>query len=104
MSSEFDEILQVFFQETQEHLSMLGKKLQEWDAKNNEELARLPFEDINVLLRAAHSIKGNSATCGLENISMVSHAMVCRPKSSKASVTGIWNRRMALRMPAVMAR
>ena len=75
MSSEFDEILQVFFQETQEHLSMLGKKLQEWDAKNNEELARLPFEDINVLLRAAHSIKGNSATCGLENISMVSHAM-----------------------------
>lgn len=64
-----DDILQVFFDEADDHLS----KLEDLFLQLNPE-----FPDdstINAILRAAHSLKGNSATVGLDSIAKVAHEM-----------------------------
>lgn len=69
MSMDLDEILQVFFEETDDHLNTLETLLSELRPTNVSDAT------INAILRAAHSIKGNSATCGLSQVSKVAHEM-----------------------------
>lgn len=69
MSMDLDEILQVFFEETDDHLNTLETLLSELRPSNVSD------STVNAILRAAHSIKGNSATCGLAQVSKVAHEM-----------------------------
>lgn len=69
MSMDLDEILQVFFEETDDHLNTLETLLSELRPTNVSD------STVNAILRAAHSIKGNSATCGLSQVSKVAHEM-----------------------------
>lgn len=69
MSMDLDEILQVFFEETDDHLNTLETLLSELRPTNVSDAT------VNAILRAAHSIKGNSATCGLSQVSKVAHEM-----------------------------
>ncbi len=69
MSMDLDEILQVFFEETDDHLNTLETLLSELRPSNVSDAT------VNAILRAAHSIKGNSATCGLSQVSKVAHEM-----------------------------
>ena len=69
MSMDLDEILQVFFEETDDHLNTLETLLSELRPTNVSDAT------VNSILRAAHSIKGNSATCGLSQVSKVAHEM-----------------------------
>lgn len=66
---DLDDILQVFFEETDEHLETLERLLLAIDPSSPGD------KDINAILRAAHSIKGNSATCGLDTVAKVAHEM-----------------------------
>lgn len=69
MSMDLDEILQVFFEETDDHLNTLETLLTALRPTNVSDAT------VNAILRAAHSIKGNSATCGLSQVSKVAHEM-----------------------------
>ena len=66
---DLDEILQVFFEETDDHLNTLETLLSALRPTNVSDAT------INAILRAAHSIKGNSATCGLSQVANVAHEM-----------------------------
>lgn len=69
VNNDLDEILQVFFEETDDHLATLEMLLGELRPN------KISDDAINAILRAAHSIKGNSATCGLTHVSKVAHEM-----------------------------
>lgn len=69
VNNDLDEILQVFFEETDDHLTSLETLLSELRP------SKVSDATVNAILRAAHSIKGNSATCGLNQVSKVAHEM-----------------------------
>ena len=69
MSMDLDEILAVFFEETDDHLNTLETLLSQLRPTNVSDAT------VNAILRAAHSIKGNSATSGLSQVSKVAHEM-----------------------------
>lgn len=64
-----DDILQIFFDEADDHLS----KLEDLFLQLNPDFP--DDSNINAILRAAHSLKGNSATVGLDSIAKVAHEM-----------------------------
>ena len=69
MKIDLDRFRDIFFQECEEHLATLESSL----------LALLETPDdldlLNAVFRAAHSIKGSSATFGYERVSRFTHAM-----------------------------
>ncbi len=58
---------QVFFEESAEHLASMESILLAMDIDNPNP------EDMNALFRAAHSIKGSSATIGFPDKTAVTH-------------------------------
>ena len=69
MSDGMNQFLQVFFEETDEHLAslellLIGLDLDEPDA-----------EALNGIFRAAHSIKGSSGMFGFDDITAVTHEL-----------------------------
>ncbi|WP_345531958.1 chemotaxis protein CheW [Viridibacterium curvum] len=60
---------QVFFEESQEHLAAMESLLVAIDP------AEPDSEDLNAIFRAAHSIKGSSATFGFSDLAEVTHVM-----------------------------
>ena len=88
LNMDLDEILQVFFEETDDHLNTLETLLGDLRPSNVSE------KNVNAILRAAHSIKGNSATCGLNEVAKLAHEMeslldVVRQKQGMLTVTAI---------------
>lgn len=88
LNMDLDEILQVFFEETDDHLNTLETLLGDLRPSNVSE------KNVNAILRAAHSIKGNSATCGLNEVSKLAHEMeslldVVRQKQGMLTVAAI---------------
>ncbi|MGH8605185.1 MAG: Hpt domain-containing protein, partial [Gammaproteobacteria bacterium] len=69
MSMDLSEFLAVFFEECYEGLSALEAGLLALDAGCTD------AEAINTIFRAAHSIKGGSATFGLNEIPLFTHAL-----------------------------
>lgn len=69
MSMDLSEFLAVFFEECYEGLSVMESSLLALDAGCAD------AEAINTIFRAAHSIKGGSATFGLNEISQFTHAL-----------------------------
>lgn len=66
-----DEIIDVFIQESQEHLESIEPAL----ISLEEEGADTDQETINLIFRAIHSIKGSAGFFGFNNISGLSHIM-----------------------------
>ncbi|AOE83989.1 chemotaxis protein CheA [Pseudomonas sp. TCU-HL1] len=69
MSDGMNQFLQVFFEETEEHLAslellLLGLDLQQPDA-----------EELNGIFRAAHSIKGSAGMFGFDDLTAVTHEL-----------------------------
>ncbi|MDH4653985.1 MULTISPECIES: chemotaxis protein CheA [unclassified Pseudomonas] len=69
MSEGMNQFLQVFFEETEEHLAslellLLGLDLQQPDA-----------EELNGIFRAAHSIKGSAGMFGFDDLTAVTHEL-----------------------------
>lgn len=69
MTIDMSQFYQVFFEETDEHLSsmeslLVGLNLRAPDA-----------EDVNAIFRAAHSIKGSSGTFGFDDMMAVTHVL-----------------------------
>ena len=69
MAIDISQFYQVFFEETKEHLQQIEQLL----LKLN--VAQPDFEQLNAIFRAAHSIKGGSATFGFNDISSVTHVL-----------------------------
>ncbi len=67
MSSEMDEILEIFFQECDEQLQELEAGLSAIAADRAEP------DTVNAVFRAVHSIKGGAASFGLQNLVRFSH-------------------------------
>lgn len=69
MPVDISQFVQVFYEETEENLSEMERLLLNVDIQNPD------AEDLNAIFRAAHSIKGGSATFGLTNITEVTHVL-----------------------------
>lgn len=69
MSIDMSQFHQVFFDETDEHLASMESLLLELD------LAAPDPESLNAIFRAAHSIKGGSATFGFTDLSGLTHVL-----------------------------
>lgn len=69
MPVDISQFVQVFYEETEENLSEMERLLLNIDVQNPDS------EDLNAIFRAAHSIKGGSATFGLTNITEVTHVL-----------------------------
>lgn len=69
MAIDISQFYQVFFEETKEHLQQIEQLL----LKLN--VAQPDFEQLNAIFRAAHSIKGGSATFGFNDITSVTHVL-----------------------------
>ncbi|WP_122040250.1 chemotaxis protein CheA [Asaia bogorensis] len=67
MSSDMDEILEIFFQECEEQLQELETGLSALDADRAE------ADTVNAVFRAVHSIKGGAASFGLQNLVRFAH-------------------------------
>ncbi len=67
MSSDMDEILEIFFQECDEQLQELESGLSALDADRAED------DTVNAVFRAVHSIKGGAASFGLQNLVRFAH-------------------------------
>ncbi|MBB2167694.1 chemotaxis protein CheA [Gluconacetobacter aggeris] len=67
MSSDMDDILQIFFQECDEQLQELERGLSALSDGESE------HETVNAVFRAVHSIKGGAASFGLDNLVRFSH-------------------------------
>ncbi|NVN42465.1 chemotaxis protein CheA [Asaia siamensis] len=67
MSSDMDEILEIFFQECDEQLQELETGLAALAADRAED------DTVNAVFRAVHSIKGGAASFGLQNLVRFSH-------------------------------
>lgn len=69
MAIDISRFYQVFFDESKEHLQNIEQLL----LKLN--VAKPDFDQLNAIFRAAHSIKGGSATFGFNDISAVTHVL-----------------------------
>lgn len=69
MSIDMSQFHQVFFDETDEHLANMESLLLELD------LAAPDEESLNAIFRAAHSIKGGSATFGFSDLAELTHVL-----------------------------
>ncbi len=69
MSFDLSQFHQTFFDETREHLDEMERLLLAIDVVAPE------AEDLDAIFRAAHSIKGGSATFGFTDIAHVTHAL-----------------------------
>ncbi len=69
MSFDMSQFFQVFFDETEELLAEKEKLLLEIDLESPDP------EEIDAIFRAAHSIKGGSATFGLKDMTEVTHIL-----------------------------
>lgn len=67
MSSDMDDILEIFFQECDEQLQELETGLSALDADRAE------ADTVNAVFRAVHSIKGGAASFGLQNLVRFAH-------------------------------
>ncbi len=69
MSFDMTQFYQVFFEETQEHLTNMEALLLELD------IADPDTEQLNAIFRAAHSIKGSGGTFGFTDLAQVTHIL-----------------------------
>ncbi|WP_071871761.1 chemotaxis protein CheA [Atopomonas hussainii] len=69
MSLDMSQFLQVFFEETEEHLAALEQQLLTIDVDNPDP------EALNAIFRAAHSIKGSSGMFGFDDLTSVTHIL-----------------------------
>jgi two-component system, chemotaxis family, sensor kinase CheA len=69
MAIDMTQFYQVFFEESDEHLASMESLLVAMDIAAPDE------EDVNAVFRAAHSIKGSSATFGFDDLTEVTHVM-----------------------------
>jgi two-component system chemotaxis sensor kinase CheA len=69
MTIDMTQFFQTFFEETEELLAETEQLLLGIDVNNPE------AEQLNAIFRAAHSIKGGSATFGFNNITVVTHEL-----------------------------
>lgn len=69
MAIDMSQFYQVFFEESVEHLEAMERLLLGLD------LAHPDSEDLNAIFRAAHSIKGSSATFGFNDLAETTHIM-----------------------------
>jgi len=69
MAIDMSQFYQVFFEEAQEHLASMESLLLAIDPVAPDS------EDVNAVFRAAHSIKGSSATFGFNDLTEVTHVM-----------------------------
>ena len=69
MTIDMSQFFQVFFEETDEHLSTIESLLVAVDIDSPDS------EDLNAIFRAAHSIKGSSGTFGFTDMMDVTHVM-----------------------------
>lgn len=69
MTIDMTQFYQVFFDESEEHLAAMESLLLTLD------IAQPDSEDLNAIFRAAHSIKGSSATFGFTDLTEVTHIL-----------------------------
>ena len=69
MTIDLSQFIQVFFDETAEHLDSMESLLLQLD------VAAPDAEDLNAIFRAAHSIKGGAATFGFADLTDVTHIL-----------------------------
>ena len=69
MAIDISQFYQVFFEETKEHLQQIEQLLLKLNVDQPD------FEQLNAIFRAAHSIKGGSATFGFNDITSVTHVL-----------------------------
>jgi two-component system, chemotaxis family, sensor kinase CheA len=69
MAIDISQFYQVFFEESKEHLDEFEQLLLKLNVENPD------FEQLNAIFRAAHSIKGGSATFGFNDITAVTHVL-----------------------------
>ncbi|MCJ8170075.1 chemotaxis protein CheA [Atopomonas sediminilitoris] len=69
MSLDMSQFLQVFFEETEEHLAALEQQLLTIDVASPD------AEALNAIFRAAHSIKGSSGMFGFDDLTSVTHVL-----------------------------
>jgi len=69
MTIDMSQFFQVFFDEAEEGLAEMEKLLLAVDVSDPDD------EDLNAIFRAAHSIKGGSATFGLTDIAEITHVL-----------------------------
>lgn len=69
MVIDISQFYQVFFEETKEHLQQIEQLLLKLNVNQPD------IEQLNAIFRAAHSIKGGSATFGFNDITSVTHVL-----------------------------
>ena len=69
MAIDLSQFYQVFFEESKEHLQAFEQLLLNMNVKNPDD------NQLNAIFRAAHSIKGGSATFGFSDITAVTHEL-----------------------------
>jgi two-component system chemotaxis sensor kinase CheA len=69
MAIDISQFYQVFFEETREHLQEIEQLLLKLDIDQPD------LDQLNAIFRAAHSIKGGSATFGFNDITSVTHVL-----------------------------
>ena len=69
MAIDISQFYQVFFEETKEHLQQIEQLLLKLNVGQPD------IEQLNAIFRAAHSIKGGSATFGFNDITSVTHVL-----------------------------
>ncbi len=69
MAIDISQFYPVFFEETKEHLAEMEHKLLLLSVGNPD------YDQMNAIFRAAHSIKGGSATFGFDDIASVTHVL-----------------------------
>jgi len=69
MSIDMTQFYQVFFEESEEHLAAMESLLLALDVEQPD------AEQLNAIFRAAHSIKGSSATFGFTDLAEVTHIL-----------------------------
>lgn len=69
MAIDMSQFYQVFFEETEEHLASMETLLLALDIDHPD------AEELNAIFRAAHSIKGSSATFGFTDLTQVTHIL-----------------------------
>ncbi len=69
MAIDISQFYQVFFEESQENLDEMERLLLKLDVNEPD------FDQLNAIFRAAHSIKGGSATFGFSDMTAVTHVM-----------------------------
>lgn len=83
MSVDLSQFHQVFFEESLEGLDVMESALLELDP------AHIDSEAINAIFRAAHSIKGGSATFGFSEVSSFTHALETLLDEARSGIRGM---------------